>query len=155
MKILGIDPGANAGWALFDGPHGSESSHALARCGVLRPPYVLPEGLAGVDVLVIEKPHPGDARASKADLIKLASRMGQLIGLVRARETVEVLPGGIPKAIRNKRTIERLTFRERAAVDRAEGLKKGSKAVHNTLDAIWHVLEYCKAHGMRGAPGAL
>lgn len=69
--LLTIDPGADCGWALWRGKE-------LYQCGFQKMPSTWPEPIARV---VVERPHTGQTRARKRDIITLALRAGEVAGI--------------------------------------------------------------------------
>ena len=129
--LLAIDPGATQGWALFDG---LTKNARLIRAGLGRPPFT-PAEWEKINKLVVERPHAGDQKSTKKDLITLSIRAGEAGGLyghlssVRA-EYIEpaTWKGSLPKARGNEIVLERLTAQEKALL--------GAKPNHNVLDAV-------------------
>lgn len=144
--LLAIDPGADAGWAVFG------EDKKLESCG-------LNEGAmrTGTSRVVIERPmiYPGGRqKARPADIIKLACRAGEWGGETRAFFGVEpeyVEPatwkGQLSKEICHARIWDRLDANERAIVAKAGESMAPSKR-HNMLDAVGIGL-YALGRGLR------
>lgn len=131
--LLTVDPGAVSGWALFN-----KDAKLLVSCGL----DAINEAKVDVDRAVIERPHAGEARARKKDLLTLAIRAGEWGGLIMANfgvtpEYVEPSKwkGSTPKGISQKRILARLTARERTIKELACKGVAESKC-HNIVDAI-------------------
>jgi hypothetical protein len=132
--LIAIDPGADAGWAVFD------ERLRLVSCG-LGAPHT--EGLA-VRKAIIEKPmiYPGGKqKARPADIITLAVRAGESGGLLRSAgvDVQYVEPfrwkGSVPKDVCHARIWGKLTDVERGIVDSAgKGIAPSKR--HNILDAV-------------------
>lgn len=135
MTILAIDPGADAGWALFDvAPAGR-----LIGCGLGAP------ASSKVDRVIVERPmiYPGGRqKARPADVIKLATRAGEAGGMYARIWGIEpeyVEPhawkGSVDKNIHHARVWAKLTPDEQAIVSAAaRGVAVGKR--HNILDAV-------------------
>lgn len=143
IPFLAVDPGAAAGWAVF----GADGT--LEACGLTREPYALPQRLGGWPLLVIERPHEGQTRARKRDVITLAGRMGELKALSQARSIVEVLPvqwrgGNVPKDIMTARIKARwMTPEDHAALELSASHR------HDVVDAIGIGIWWCRVQGVR------
>lgn len=74
--LLSIDPGANTGWAIFDG-------QALVACGRGSPSS---EQLQGVTEALLEHPviYPRGGTRNPNDIVKLAVTTGEIAGILRA-----------------------------------------------------------------------
>ncbi len=133
--LLAIDPGADAGWAVFD-DHG-----ILFACGL-----GAPTGYSRFDRVVLERPmiYPAPRqRARPRDVITLALRAGEAAGLYARRDGIEpeyfepdVWKGGsISKATHHPRIWRRLSGLEQWVVSKdTRGILKSKQ--HNMLDAI-------------------
>jgi hypothetical protein len=128
--LLAIDPGAAAGWALFEGKR-------LAACGL-----DIFTHCPLVDRVVIERPHSAKTKAPVRDVITLAIRAGEWGG--RLRELLGVEPeyvepatwkGSTPKDISHARTWAKLSPDERVVLAKAgEGVAPSKR--HNVVDAV-------------------
>lgn len=139
MKILTIDSGANAGWALF-------TDRQLTQCGLGEVPAPC---LVGVSRIVIERPHVGQTRSRKKDIITLAIRAGEVGGVLRYLTKVKpeyIEPnrwkGSTSKKIANDRAMAKLTAEETQTFQR--DCKKVAKGkLNNVEDAIGIGLYAC------------
>lgn len=133
--MLAIDPGADMGWALFDGD-------ALRSSGVGAPDGAV----SRVDRVVLERPMIYPPRRQKArprDVITLALRAGEAAGLYARRYGVEpeyfepdVWKGGsIDKDVHHPRVWAALTDAEKRIVSMAAE-RIPQRKQHNMLDAI-------------------
>ena len=123
-SIFAIDSGKDWAWAhILNG--------ILLAVGLRKLPSVLP----AITRLVVEKPHTGQSKASKKDIITLAIRAGEVGGVVAhltgiKPEYIEPVrwKGSVPKKVTNERTLAKLTPEELLVL--------GAKHNHNVLDAI-------------------
>jgi hypothetical protein len=131
--LLAIDPGEDAGWAIFD-------SKKLTACGLGEEP-----DLSGiVDRVVVELPkiYPGrKQKARPGDIVLLATRAGERGGPYRRRGiTVDYFEpnewkGGVPKEVSHSRAWALLNDSERDVIAlAAKGIAPGKR--HNMLDAV-------------------
>lgn len=138
--LLAIDPGADCGWALFD-----QTTKRLIQCGLRKMPDLSKEQLGRIRALVVERPHAGQGKASKKDIITLSIRAGELAGIwsyltgvVPQYVEPQRWGGGVHKNIKNDRVLARL-FPEELII-------LGPKKNHNVLDAIgiglWKIRRY-------------
>ncbi len=137
--ILTVDSGKDAGWALF-------SAGVLVACGL--DPVKALAMFSKVDQLVVERPHAGNARASKRDLITLAIRAGEaggVLGHVLGVKPQYIEPqqwkGSQTKEISHNIVKAKLTEVEHKVLKQAQ-LSKSKE--HNTLDAIGIGLYVCR-----------
>jgi hypothetical protein len=133
VTVLGIDSGADCGWALVH-----VESRQLISCGLGRLPSALQD--LGISRVVIERPHAGQTRARKKDVITLAIRAGEVGGICRYLLKIEpeyIEPnrwkGSVSKKIMNDRVEAKLSSSEVVIYESAKVVK--SKR-HNMLDAI-------------------
>lgn len=129
--LLAIDPGAAAGWAVFD------NGHRLTACGLssfVQVPLV--------ERVVIERPHSHKTKAPVKDIITLALRAGEWGGRLRQIFGIEpeyiepaTWKGSTPKEISQSRTWAKLDPDERAVLDKAGSGVAPSKR-HNIVDAV-------------------
>jgi hypothetical protein len=129
--LLAIDPGANAGWAVFE-------AGELADCGLA------PLRLEGVNIIrvVIERPHKGKTPAPLESIIKLAIRAGELGATAQLLTGIKpeyIEPGrwkgSISKKISNERTMAKLTTPElKVFTSCCKEMALGKQ--HNVIDAI-------------------
>lgn len=136
--MIAIDPGATAGWAVFDRRELVEAG-AWPRARVLStPPFV-----EDCSVVVLEYPriypqgrHPSDPNKSVRPLILM---VGDLQGFYRRRgvETELVEPkkwkGQVPKEVHHRRMLKRLSAAE---ADRMPRRPRAQDHDHNMLDAV-------------------
>jgi hypothetical protein len=128
--LLAIDPGADAGWARFQGK-------TLCACGLNV--HALTQGVTRV---VIERPHSGKTKARLKDVLTLAIRAGEWGG--RCKETLGVAAeyyepaqwkGSLAKDICNARIWAALKPDEQAILAKAgEGVAPSKR--HNICDAV-------------------
>lgn len=137
-RLIAIDPGRDAGYAIFD-----DSSGELASCGLVANLYRSGAVLTGR--VVIELPQVYTQAHSKKrvdpnDLIRLAFEAGRLAGQVAGpMEITTVLPaewkGQAPKTIVHGRIAKILSDEENRRLHR--GLDSVAGALkHNALDAV-------------------
>lgn len=158
---IAIDPGRSAGWASFD------ASGKLLGCGLAKPPFtsipttvfrnvalgpspVLIEG--PWSLLVIEKPHGGESRASRSDLVKLSRRMQMIVDLLRPMRVLEVAPSRWKHSVR-KLTMTRRIRNEWLTPDDVavlEGIRASKN--HNVIDAVGLGIWYAAANDLRRIP---
>lgn len=152
-SILSVDPGKKTGWAIW-------RAGVLTGCGLTdgdRP--VLP---AGVPLLVIERPHEGEGKASKSDIITLSRRMGCAIMAARTDRVLEVLPvqwkGSVPKRVKlpSGKIVEPALDAIRAKMTDNDWIvfwrdMKGvaKSAQNNVLDAIGLGIWFLETRGVR------
>ena len=143
MILVAIDPGRDAGVALFVG--GRLVGARLVN-GLRPSPGLVGLGLLSGDAeIAVEIPvlYPGGrSRAPGGDLITLAYRAGRLVEAVDAAlgprnvKVVELAPAAwkaqVPPAVLEERIRERLNADELALVEGATGLVR----MHNVLDAV-------------------
>ena len=141
--LLSIDPGADLGWALFD-PNAQPNPRPrfthqglLVACGFRQFPSTWP---AKITRLVVERPHTGQTRARKKDVITLALRAGEvagiwsyITGIVPEYFEPATWKGSISKTISVARTRAKLYPEELRLI---AGLKLPKAKEHNVLDAI-------------------
>lgn len=135
MRLLAIDPGACAGWALFAGGQ-------LDAAGVLldgSPSYLKPWGFDGlIDRLVCEWPNAFEERNSVPnkiqDLFTMCIRAGRLIERAGVSDVTLVFAGdwkgNISKEITQRRVRKALTADELAQIPKLPASK-----LHNCYDA--------------------
>jgi len=129
-RVIAFDPGAITGWATFRGPE-------LLGAGIIRD--VGEVHLGGATLVLIEKPliYALDSKGDPNNLITLAIRAGELGGWAKTQgiPVRYVYPrtwkGTVPKAIGNKRTLAKLSDREK---ERLPEMAKSN--AHNMLDAV-------------------
>lgn len=152
MRLLAIDPGKRAGWAVFETP-----AHDCANWGVS---YLLICGLTDgddpdfdhsglsdesphFDRVVVERPSGSDRRAPSDDLISCGIRAGICVG--RVSGPVEWIyavqwKGSAPKAIQNDRDKAKISGAEydvlALATNTSTGKRVNVSSLHNVLDAI-------------------
>jgi hypothetical protein len=128
-RLISIDPGADNGWAIFE-------EGILAHCGLGDSPR------GAYSTIVIERPHPHQTHADRADIITLAIRAGRQLGLLERGSVAEVFTiepatwkGQTPKKIHNARVLNALYDDER---DRFRACTVGVPAskLNNVIDAI-------------------
>ena len=146
-SFLAVDPGRVAGWAYW---RLVNSVYTAIGAGIWIDPW---EGTAlykGEALLVIEAPHAGRSKATRADLVRMGIRTGTIKALIGATMTVEVQPsqwkGSTPKEISHSCILGTLTPAERAIFDAIKG-SKSTKG--NALDAIGIGLWYARKVGAR------
>jgi len=129
---MSIDPGLNAGWALWT------DSHELAACGIGSPPFFDWDFMT----VTIEKPQVYPRmKVPPNDLIALAITVGRMSALAEARfaDVQLVTPhewkGSTPKDIHNARVLNALSSKELETVKIADReVPKGQR--NNMIDAI-------------------
>lgn len=151
-KLLAVDPGLNAGWALF-------RLGKLVACGLYRGKHVAEtveaiqqDPFYDLDTLVVERPQAYSALKSKADpndLITLALVAGAAIGAhgwhhLRTPSPAE-WKGQTPKEIHHPRILAALAPAE---LEILELVKAPASLQHNVRDAVGLGLW---AHGRRTA----
>lgn len=143
--LIAIDPGKDAGVAVFD------SRHTLNSVWLLKHPFVLPWGLKTHDwskaTAVCEVPQIyRGSPVNKQSLLTLAFDAGFLTGLFNTCRRTLVHPrqwkGQTPKEADHDRTLKILDMYERRVLE--EDLAKYPKSKrHNLLDAVglglWHL----------------
>ncbi len=130
--LLSLDPGSNAGWALFTGK-------ILTGCGCRSMPT---DQAKQITRIVIERPHTAQTRARRKDIITLAIRAGELGGIWSfitgvVPEYVEPgrWKGSASKEITAKRIVKRLNAQEQS-IFQAYCKTSAKSLQHNALDAI-------------------
>jgi hypothetical protein len=145
--LLAIDPGEDAGWALFSL---ASDGYRVIACGLGDPRMSDTVRVSELTKIVIERPciYPdGRQKARPNDVVTLAVRAGEWGGLFRQwGEVSYVQPwqwkGTTNKSISSSRTWSRLSEAERSVVERAVrgGGKRGKpiapSKVHNMMDGI-------------------
>lgn len=125
--LIAIDPGANAGWALFNG-------RELVICGCGTPPIHSDIKRAMIERPII-KPF-GRQKERPKDIITLALRAGEAAGrLMTVGVQIEYVEphvwkgGSIPKKISHARIRRKLTSQENLVIDRYA-------RTHDAMDAV-------------------
>lgn len=147
QRLLAIDPGADAGWALFD--RRKPIGWTLTECGLLQP---LKEDRIrrAAYVVVVEVPQwqRGDTPTRTNDLLKTAFRAGILAEGSGCTCCWVVNPHtwkhSVPKRLHNERTLSRLTPAELDQLElarygnpeRIPGVRVPDGKKHNVIDAI-------------------
>jgi hypothetical protein len=128
--ILAVDPGRITGFAIF------RSDGLLLRLGVARPKEILPN-LIKYDRLVIERPHGGQGKASRKNLVTLARRMQSVIDSVSADAVEEVEPMRWKGQTDGDMMTARIRDRWMSDLDRAilAGARIPQSYAHNAIDA--------------------
>ena len=138
--VLAIDPGIDAGWALF-------VEGRLTDCGMGNLPE--PSTLPPVCLVIAERPHIHRGTRNPDDIVTLAIDLGMRLRPYRdAGKIVDTyLPvqwkGNVPKEIHHPRVMRALTVQELATVARVFEAKRTARAwlvppgkQHNVKDAI-------------------
>jgi hypothetical protein len=128
--LLTIDPGADAGWALFD-----LSTKRLVQCGLRKMPTTWPKPIRRI---VIERPHTAKTRARKKDIITLAVRAGELGGIWSYITGVvpEYIEPNRWKGSQTKDVSHRVTKSKLTLPETKLTLGFPASTAHNVLDAI-------------------
>lgn len=140
--FLAVDPGRDAGWALFD------ARGVLVECGLANEPY---DTIPNAFELVIERPHSGQGKASTEDLFKLSMRMRDIETHVGARTVRRITPvewkNSVPKGI----MIRRIESRWMTEADHTVLRQRWPAAAkrHNVVDAIGIGIWYAREKGWR------
>lgn len=133
--ILAIDPGAASGWAIFN-----VSTKSLTACGLNNAP--IDDPTIDVDRAVIERPHTGQTKARKEDILTLAIRAGEWGGRILATKGVQAeyieptrWKGSTPKDISQARIWSKLGADEKEILAKScEGVAPSKR--NNVVDAV-------------------
>jgi hypothetical protein len=133
VNLLAIDPGRQAGWALF-------KSRKLAGAGVWQS-NIVPKGKGLLDLVVVEAPrwYPREHRIDVNDLLDLSIAVGKIEGMMEERGVpVEIVyprtwKGSVPKEIHNRRVLAALTPQELGLLPKRPRARDFD---HNVIDAV-------------------